>query len=303
MAQTSSRSVKQAVEQPMTLSPAQTDTLANAGGSTNAEAMKWLARLGIMGAAGGAGLAAGRGLVDMMKPEEDVLEPRIGPRPMVVRLRKQRRPSMTFAKNAEDEGMLRSGVNWLLGQNHENIISKPYFMPAAVATIGGAGYAGHRLVENLIAKHRKDEQNRLLSQAKDRYQKALMSEFDAGEKIAASDTLEYNLDKLARTVMKQAGVKHAGGLNDAAGGLTGAYLTGALGLGTLSALQMYNWTKDKSPAVQINKAIKQRERMRWLQRPPEIYFVHDNEQQPGQHPLQPLAEQEKAAGSIASLYR
>jgi hypothetical protein len=294
--------------EPTVLSPAQTDTLASTGGATNGEALKWLARLGILGAAGGGAYAAGRGMMDMMKPEEDVLEPRIGPRPMVVRLRKQRRPTMAFGKAAEDEGMMQQGLNWMLGQHHQNITSKPYFMPAAFATTLGAGYGAKRLVEGLIAKHRKDEQARLLNQSKDRYQKALMSEFDAGEKIAATDTLEYNLDVLAKAVMKKAMVKSAGTVNDWGGALAGGYMTGALGLGTLAALQTYNWAKDKSPAAQINKAIKQRERMRWLQRPPEIYFVHDNEQphqagqQFGQPPLQPLDDKEKAAGSIARLY-
>lgn len=287
--------------EPVAAAPRPLPTLEHAdmqrstGGATNLEAMKWLARLGILGAAGGGGYAAARGLVDMMKPEEDVMEPRIGPRPMVVRLRKQRRPTMAFGKTAEDEGWLQQGANWLLGKHHQNISSKPWVMPAAFATTLGAGYAGKRMIESLIEKHRKDEQARLLNQAKERYQSALMSEFDAGEKLAA-DSLEYNLDKLAKAF-----VKHAGTFNDYAGSLTGGYLTGALGLGTLSALTAYNWAKDKSPAAQINKAIKQRERMRWLQRPPEIYFVHEHDQQ--QPPLEPLDEKEKAAGSIARLYR
>lgn len=244
--------------------------------STNREALMRLLGFGL----GTAGIgAAARGIAaipDMLDPAGSGALPAGGLRPTVMRVavprlingddttRKRRSSLLKFS---EEKGW----GNWLAGNTHTNYLDKPWFMPAMLAAGSGGLYGGWKLTDKLLDQRRKAESDEALDTAKKHYRKALLEQYSSdtpGIKTGeAADSLAVDLDKLY-TLTKQSGF-----LNDAAGRGTGAYLTlagllaGGAGLGT------YNYAKARSPEERLAKAIKQREKLRWATRPPEIYAV------------------------------
>lgn len=286
-------------------SAAAIDRAQSVGNSTNPEAMRKLLQIGIAGAITGGGLRSLYGLYEMLRRPQEAKKSPIGLNPTVVRLKAHHRPTMSMYKESAEGGVL----NWLGGGTHEDLVSKPYFLPAAAATAAGTLYGGHKVISNFLKRERKRDQKRRLEEARQLYQNALMQEYEAGEPLAgktaaAPSELAKSLDELVRYVVKVASEKTAGGINDWAGMGTGLYLTAAGGLAGLSGLAAYNFAKGQSPGERISKAIKQRERLRWLNRPPALYFVHEDEPALKKAPLQ---DDEKIAkmiddGSVAKLY-
>jgi hypothetical protein len=178
-----------------------------------------------------------------------------------------RRPFSALFKEPETPG---PGVSdFLAGRTHANETAKPWFWPAAIGAAGLGGYGGYKAIDQVLGGLHKRDKQRDLEEAKEEYRKALVEQYSPeGVKAgAAQDELNRDLSELY-TLYKQ-----AGGLWDTAGTATGAYLALAGLLAGGTGLATYNWAKSRSSDERLAKAIKQRERLRWATRPPEIYAI------------------------------
>lgn len=148
-------------------------------------------------------------------------------------------------------------------------MSKPWFLPAAVAA-GGAGIiGGYKGTDALLGKIKKHRDQQELEKTKEDYRRALIEQYspESVKQSAQRDELGSDLSELYHLY------KQAGGLTDVAGTGVGGYLALAGLLAGGTGLATYNWAKGRSPDERLAKAIKQREQLRWATRPPEIYAV------------------------------
>ncbi len=172
---------------------------------------------------------------------------------------------------------LKAFVDFWKGRFHENVSSKPWFMPAAFGAGVGGLYGGYKAVDSLLDSAHRADKDRELEDAKNEYRKALVEQYSpvspavkrADHETTLSEDLDtlYELNKQAMFEEAKETAKNVGGT------LLGGYgiLAGLLAGGT--GLAAYNWTKSRSPEERLAKAIKQREKLRWSTRPPEIYAV------------------------------
>ncbi len=164
-------------------------------------------------------------------------------------------------------------LSYLLGRQHANEFAKPYVIPGATLAGLGGLYGGYKAVDLLSNYLHKRDRSSELEAAKDDYRKALVEQYTPDSSTVKRSALASNnnslgaeLDDLYRLV-KKADLHDLGGMG------TGGYLTLASLLALGSGAGMYNWAKSKSPNAGLAEAIKQRERLRWASRPPEIYAV------------------------------
>jgi hypothetical protein len=162
--------------------------------------------------------------------------------------------------------------DWLKGRTHENWTSKPWF-PAAAMTAGiGSAYGGYKALDSAMNTLDRGSRQQELEEAKEEYRKALIEQYSADspsiKRSAARSELAKDLDELCQLYKEGEGT-----INDVGGFIAANYLplAGLLAGGT--GLATYNWAKSRSPEERLAKAIKQRERLRWATRPPEIYAV------------------------------
>ncbi len=190
---------------------------------------------------------------------------------------------------------------------HGSDIATPWFMPAAGAAAVGGLYGGYKLLDGALDwVHRRDRKKEV-EDAKDEYRRSLIEQYSADspaiKRSAATDELTQDLNTLYDLYSEEMTKQALPSLNDMAGMGTGAYLTLAGLLAGGSGIAAYNWAKGNSPEERVSKAIKQRERLRWATRPPEIYAVAKS------HPArfgevdagQP--EEEESIRKVAALYR
>jgi hypothetical protein len=249
---------------------------------TNKDAIKQVLQAGLFGLGIGAGGRAFMGLRDMLA-YRPYTPPKVGIRPSVVELKlpqaqtQEEEDERRLRKTAEIPGSETvtdtlnspSGskfVDWLKGLTHQKPMSKPWFLPSIIGAGGLGALAGYKAVgagtDYVQDRNRKQE----LEDAKREYRNALVEQYNVDKQSA--DSASATLDRVASRFVKQ-----AGSINDYAGLGMGTYLTlagllaGGAGYGT------YNWVKDRAPENRLAKAIKQRERLRWATRPPEIYAV------------------------------
>lgn len=240
---------------------------------SNTAALKKILALGL--GAGGIGMAARgvAGLQDLFRKPEYTSPPG-GMRPAVVRVAVPQ-----FPQEEEDPRARRRGP--LLKRS--DFWSRPYVIPGVMAAGAGGLYGGWKLADKLLDDRRKADSDDALAAAKKRYRQALLEQYSAdtpGLQKASSlaedlDKL-YNMTKQAEPSAEEPWWSRGGGdsmLGSAKGVGLGAYgalaalLAGGAGIGT------YNYLKARSPEERLAKAIKQREKLRWATRPPEIYAV------------------------------
>jgi hypothetical protein len=164
----------------------------------------------------------------------------------------------------------RPGVlDWFAGRTHTDIPSKPWVIPAGVGAAVGGTLGGYHLVDSLLGRLNKRDKDREVEDAKEEYRKALIEQYTPDSpalKTAETNALAKDLEELTQLVKKA-------GINDTAGQAAGGYLALAGLLAGGTGIATYNWAKSHSPEERLAKAIKQRERLRWATRPPEIYAV------------------------------
>jgi hypothetical protein len=159
--------------------------------------------------------------------------------------------------------------DFLSGRMSANVGSKPWFWPAALTAGAGGIVGGYKGMDYLLGGIKKKEREQELERAKEEYRKALIEQYspESIKQGAVQDELGRDLTELYQLH------KEAGGVTDALGTATGGYLALAAALAGGTGLATYNWAKARSPEDRLAKAIKQRERLRWATRPPEIYAV------------------------------
>ena len=164
-------------------------------------------------------------------------------------------------------------ADWFAGRTHVNKLDKPWFIPAiSAATLGGL-YGGYTGLDSIMDKIHKRDREKELEDAKEEYRNALVEQYTPDSpaiKRSSSNELQRDLDELYK-LHKQATLGKT--VNNTAGFGTGMYLTLAALLGGTTGLATYNWAKKNSPDQRLAEAIKQRERLRWATRPPEIYAI------------------------------
>lgn len=173
---------------------------------------------------------------------------------------------------------LKAMLNYLGGLKHVTPTTKPWFMTAALGAGMGGLYGGYKLVDHVLDKTHQADKDRELEDAKNEYRKALVEQYSptspAVKRANAEATLGEDLNTLYE-LTKEATRK--GGWGDKFNDWSGTALSGYGALAALlaggSGLAAYNWTKARSPEERLAKAIKQREKLRWSTRPPEIYAV------------------------------
>jgi hypothetical protein len=175
-----------------------------------------------------------------------------------------------------EDGAPKPGLGALLaGRLNVDPLGKPWYIPAALGTATLATAGGYKAVDSLLGSMHKNDRARELEQAKEEYRKALIQQYspEGVKRGSADDELGKDLSELYQ-LYKQAESK---GLMGAAapwlGPLAGMGLAGAGLLAGGTGYAAYNWAKARSPEERLARAIRQRERLRWATRPPEIYAV------------------------------
>lgn len=249
--------------------------------------------IGLAGIGVGAGARSLMGLSDLLAQKHEE-ERRRTSRPAVVQLNVPTLAADDGTKTASDPtdeapsvaGLLgrwgqravgsllpssQSTGDFLAGRHNVSETAKPWFWPAAGLAAAGGLAGGYGVVNSaLTGVHTQDKQKQL-EDAKNEYRRALVQQYSADstniKRGAAQDELGRDLHELYTLC------KEADWWTDAMGHLTGGYGLFAGLVGTGAGVATYNWAKSRSPEERLANAIKQRERLRWATRPPEIYAV------------------------------
>lgn len=261
-----------------------------------AAAVKTLFRL----MAGGAGVGMfGRGLLHLMQPQTvpDVPFVSPGPSSLPIPVIEDEEPGLAkfsaeLAKEAifSDQQLANgyrtiaenfpldiTGLTGWVGRNVSDPQHAPAMMPLSLGAAAAGTYGGWSLADWMLQKRRKAHVDSQLQQAKDEFQAALLSQAQAAEpqkRASADDPLSDRLDVLFDAMQKTAEeqTKQAN-VADVASVPFGMYLT-ALGLlSGGSAYGMYNWTKNRSKAHLLDKALRERSRMLWQRAPQTVAAI------------------------------
>jgi hypothetical protein len=136
-----------------------------------------------------------------------------------------------------------------------------WFYPALLATGGLGIYGGHKLVNSIYEKKRKEDLADEVNTAKKEYQRAL-----TGKRASVLDAAFAKISTLKAAELPApadaawATAKLPFKLLEASG-LAPAYWTGATGLGLLAGKMTYDWTRERSRDKAIERAQKARARM------------------------------------------
>lgn len=247
------------------------------------EAIQRLLHLGLAGFGLG---AAGRGLVGLLgEQREPLATPFVSPGPSVVPIPLPPRPAKEKAPGMADTRFklaeapltkLADGVADMLAKHLpqdwlSNMASSPDkawpMIPAAVGVGAGTFGAGWSLTDWLLNKRRKTDQTDKLEAARNDYRQALMAQQQAHQKVAGEEPYA-RLDDLYDLLEKR-GMLGGDTANQGVGALVAAML--ATGAGT--GYGAYKWTKGRSNAALLRKALEARSRQLWQQSPQPIVAV------------------------------
>lgn len=273
------------------------------GDASNREALKSIAALSLLGLGTGMGVRGLFGLGEWLgqhrvkkpQPRPAVLEVAV---PQITREDEEKKASNTTSY------VPPSGINinvpraantwdWLTGRTYDSWLAKPWFLTAALGLPALGLYSGYRGMDSLMDTLRKKDKDDELNKAKEEYRKALMEQYstESNAKFSSDSSISADLSKLynrykesgyidkvesaaTQVVEKKAFFEDPiGNLRGAVSSGVGAYIPLALLLGGGSALATYNWVKSRQPEKRLAEVIKQRERLRWATKPPEIYAV------------------------------
>lgn len=262
-----------------------------------AEAAKSLFRL----LAGGAGVGMfGRGLLHLLQPSSAPEVPFVspGPSPLPVPVppeEEEGRPQLAkFAEELSKEALFDdqtlangyrtlvenfpldvTGITGLVGRNVTNPKDAPMMMPLSLGAAAAGTAGGWSLADWVLQKRRRAHIDSQLQQAKDEFQAALLSQAQTrrGEKTASEQSLSERLDVLFDQMAATQQSKEAGATADLASTPLGMYMT-ALGLlSGGSAYGMYHWTKNRSKAHLLDKALRERSRALWQRAPQTVVTI------------------------------
>lgn len=180
------------------------------------------------------------------------------------------------AKHKEWEGFRqqnRGAQGRLLGDNSSTRIGIPWYMPLTTLGAGLGLYGGYKATDALLEKRKKTETEDELSEAKNKYRNAIMSQYtpDQVEKWSSA-SVDQGLDILFDAAMKRVNGefnKIAVDLNNLLGTGLGGYGVIATGLALGTGIGTYKYIKSRSPEERLKKVLQQRQRERWLRSPPE----------------------------------
>ena len=135
-------------------------------------------------------------------------------------------------------------------------------------------------MDTILDSQQEADKQKSLEKARQEFHAALLSQYNsplAAESLSthhrksAADSIGseigQRLDRLYTTVEKMASLN----MNNMLGQAEGAYTTYAGLSGLLTGLVAYNAAKKRSDRSVVDKALRQRERKKFLQQPPEIY--------------------------------
>jgi hypothetical protein len=284
-----------------------------------AEAVKTLFRL----AAGGAGVGMfGRGLMHLLQPQTQLDVPFVSPGPSVLPIPVSAEPSpkkgqgglAKFAAELEKDALFDdqslangyrafaenmpfepTGLGKLVSTNVTNPQHAPMMMPMSLGAAAAGTAGGWSLADWLLKRRRKSHVDAQMQAAKDDFQQALLEQSQAAQaargikRAAAAQTLGERLDVLFDALQEQsvenvAAVK-AAGLADAVAPVGGMYLTMLGLLSGGSAYGMYNWTKNRSKAHLLQKALQERSRNLLARSPQTVSLVPMTEHPPEEQPV------------------
>lgn len=185
---------------------------------------------------------------------------------------------------------------WLMGHGATEKAQMPLYLGGmTAATIGGLA-GGHALAGSLIEKKRKADLAAELEDARTEYRNALVSNYAPKAVISpphlktAEDcgtVLDRLADELGVDAMSIEKAAETGA--QMFGRLASGYGAFAVPVAALSGLAAYKYTKSRSDDELLEKALKERQRLRAAQRPPEVYAVPEPVTMDRQHnSLMPL---------------
>lgn len=169
----------------------------------------------------------------------------------------------------------------------------PWYYPAVVgAGIGSLGL-GWKGIDVLLNRERKKQRQSEISEARQDFHDAIMNQFDkpfpskAAAEESAGAKLSRDLDTLFDSFTKNANIlADAWGYAKRAPGAYGVY-AGLTGLA--SGAIVYDQFRKRQRRAVLERALKERERSRFMRSPPEIFAVPEMVQRPEEEEA-PLAE-------------
>lgn len=256
------------------------------GDATNPEALKQVALLGLAAFGGSAGVRSLVGLKDMFA--KAIAKRRPVMHPAVIEA------NVPEVQEEDENGLMRlrppglsskyasttpTWLDYFMGRRHTDLLSKPWVIPAGLAASTAGIVGGWKGVGNVLENAKKNEKEQELENVKEEYRKALVEQYtpDSPAIKRAGSKLGEDLDELYELCKTAEGswlnpLDYIPG-HDMRGKLSGGAIALAGLLATGTGLATYSWAKGRTPEERMAKAIKQRERLRWATRPPEIYAI------------------------------
>lgn len=268
-----------------------------------ADALRAIAKYGILGLAFGAGLSSFTGLKKLLNPPDikdtDLATSYISLEPKTEdsdksKKNKKKKSNNSITKSARDNDLADyivenfiptkkiqpdlPGVlspSWYRGDTQTDITGLPWYIPAAILSPFIGYYIGSDIIKKLFKNQLKKEIKEDLDEAKQEYETALKELSEAGsEKKAAFDLLDDIYDDIMNEtkskLIDHGFYKSALDLNTISGQAMGLYLFAASLLAGLGAYSAYNLAKDSSPDSYISKIIRARSAWRSMHNPPEV---------------------------------
>lgn len=228
------------------------------------EALRDVGGVGLAGLGAGAGAAGLVGLARMFRKRKKPTEERVLPLPYPVE---------------EEDHTKKAGIT--------SKAALPWYGPAVVfGGLAGLGL-GWKGVDGVLKRRARKEREDELSAAREEFNAALLSQYDKplrspALKLSADGELAAALDDLFDKT-QLAVEKVAATLADAGGMALGGYGTYAGLTSLLAGSIVYDQLKKRSRQAILDKAIKKRERRKYMESPPEIYA------EPQPMPVEPTA--------------
>lgn len=202
-------------------------------------------------------------------------------------------PTITIPGKAEEDDMEKLGVakppwwDWIAQKLPKITTTKPlgdvWGPTAGIGAAGGGIYGGWKLTDWLLNKERQQQNTRDLTEAEDEYKKALADQYRAAMLAKqGADTLGIDdlYEQYAARVTVHGRDKAAFSWDtpwsavfgkDNVQGVKGALLAAMALTAGGSGVATYNWTKGRSKHNLLERAMRQRARMRAARAPSPIY--------------------------------
>lgn len=254
--------------------------------AAKAEALRLAATATMLGIGAGGGLAAAMGLKNWLaKPSIPQGDITYSPQELDIPYPKRKKRA-DWADNLVRRAIPTSGDTppifwpaWLRGDTQTTPSSMPWALPLTAAGVVGGALGSHELVKRLVRSRQKAETQSDTDAAQREYNRALAGMYDRNKKAASVQDL-YTLWQHTKTATSRPFV--ASDLNvmgvsvpsfqQAAGWGTGAYATLAAALAGGAGLGVYKWMRSRSPAKNLQEALKNRSRYLAAQQPPELHL-------------------------------